>query len=111
VREFLAGRARDYRATFRVEARNPELKDRINCLNAIIANARRERRLKVSPHCKQLIRDLEQVSWKNDANGNPIGDLDRSDRMRTHTSDALGYLIASEFPMRTPVGECSDPLF
>ena len=80
-------------------------------MNAIISNARRERRLKVSPHCKQLARDLEQVSWKNDANGNPIGDLDRSDRIRTHTSDALGYLIASEFPMRSPVGERSEPLF
>jgi hypothetical protein len=111
VREFLAGRARDYNATFHVGDRNPEVKDRINCVNAIIANARQERRLKVSPQCKQLIRDLEQVSWKNDANGNPIGDLDRSDRLRTHTSDAVGYLIASEFPMRSPVGERSDPLF
>jgi hypothetical protein len=111
VREFLASRARDYNTTFHVDSRNPELKDRVNCVNAMIANARRERRLKVAPQCKQLIRDLEQVSWKNDANGNPIGDLDRSDRLRTHTSDALGYLIASEFPMRSPVGERSHPLF
>jgi hypothetical protein len=80
-------------------------------VNARIANARRERRLKVAPHCKRLIRDLEQVSWKQDANGNPIGDLDRSDHMRTHTSDALEYLIASEFLMRSPVGESSNPLF
>jgi len=87
-----------------VHRQNPELKDRVNCVNAIISNARRERRLKVSPHCKQLARDLEQVSWKNDANGNPIGDLDRSDRIRTHTS-------ASEFPMRSPVGEPSERLF
>jgi hypothetical protein len=105
VREFFTRRASDYNATFNVSRRNPEVKDRVNCVNAIISNARRERRLIVSPNCKQLIRDLEQVSWKNDANGNPIGDLDRSDRMRTHSSDALGYLIASEFPMRSPVGE------
>ena len=35
----------------------------------------------------------------------------RSDRLRKRTSDALGHLIASEFPMRSPVGERSDPLF
>jgi Terminase large subunit, T4likevirus-type, N-terminal len=104
VRDFFASQAADYKAVFKVTSSNPELKDRINCVNAILSNAKRERRLTVSPNCKQLIRDLEQVCWKNDANGNPVGDLDRSDRMRTHTSDALGYLVASEFPMRSKVG-------
>jgi hypothetical protein len=37
-------------------------------------------------------------------NGISIGDLDRSDRMRTHLSDALGYLIAWDFPMRARIG-------
>jgi Terminase large subunit, T4likevirus-type, N-terminal len=105
VRDFFTRHPGDYHAVFKVRSRNPELKDRINCVNAIISNANRERRLTVSPKCKQLIRDLQQVSWKSDANGNPIGDLDRSDRMRTHTSDALGYLTADEFPMRARVGE------
>jgi hypothetical protein len=105
VREFFRSHPREYKASFKVTSRNPEVKDRINCVNAVISNAHRERRLTVSPKCQQLIRDLEQVSWKNDANGNPIGDLDRSERLRTHTSDALGYLIASEFPMRSKVGE------
>jgi hypothetical protein len=104
VRDFFGSAAGDYEAIFNVRSSNPELKDRINCVNAILLNANRERRLTVCPNCKQLIRDLEQVSWKNDANGNPIGDLDRSDRMRTHTSDALGDLIAREFPMRSKVG-------
>lgn len=104
VRDFFAGHGREYKATFRVPSRNPEVKDRINCVNAIISNAGGQRRLAVSPHCKQLIRDLEQVSWKTDANGNSIGDLDRSDRMRTHLSDALGYLIAWDFPMQARIG-------
>jgi hypothetical protein len=104
VRDFLAGNAREYKATFRIPTRNPEVKDRINCVNAIISNASGQRRLTVSPKCKQLIRDLQQVSWKTDANGNSIGDLDRSDRMRTHLSDALGYLMAWEFPMRAKIG-------
>ena len=64
----------------------------------------RERRLLIDPRCKQLIRDLEQVSWKTDANGNPLIELDKSDPMRTHASDALGYYIAHAFPMQPPVG-------
>jgi hypothetical protein len=104
VRDFFAGNSREYKATFRIPSRNPEVKDRINCVNAIISNAAGQRRLAVSPKCKQLIRDLEQVTWKTDASGNSIGDLDRSDRMRTHLSDALGYLIAWDFPMQASIG-------
>ena len=104
VRDFFAGNGREYKATFRIPSRNPEVKDRINCVNAIISNAGGQRRLAVSPKCKQLIRDLEQVSWKTDANGISIGDLDRSDRLRTHLSDALGYLIVWDFPMRAKIG-------
>ena len=47
---------------------------------------------------------MEQVAWKTDANGNPLVELDKSDPMRTHTSDALGYYIASAFPMQAKVG-------
>jgi phage terminase large subunit len=60
--------------------------------------------LLIDPRCRQLIRDVEQVAWKTDANGNPLVELDKSDRMRTHTSDALGYYIASAFPMQAKVG-------
>jgi hypothetical protein len=42
---------------------------------------------------------------ETDANGNPLLELDKSDPMRTHTSDALGYYIAHEFPMMGRVGE------
>jgi phage terminase large subunit len=80
------------------------VKDRINCVNARLCNSLRERRLLIDPRCRQLIRDLEQVSWKTDANGNPLVELDKSDPMRTHTSDALGYYVASEFPMQARIG-------
>jgi hypothetical protein len=46
-----------------------------------------------------LIRDLEQVRWKADANGNTLRELDKSDPARTHVSDALGYYVAHDFPM------------
>jgi hypothetical protein len=104
VREFFARSAGEYTAKFQVPSQNPEIKDRVNCVNAVICNAHGQRRLRVAPRCKQLIRDLEQVVWRTDSNGNAVVDLDRSDPMRTHTSDALGYLIAREFSMRPKAG-------
>jgi hypothetical protein len=58
----------------------------------------------LDPGCKQLIQDLERVHWKNDPNGNLLGDIDKSDPARSHASDALGYMIAKEFPMRASGG-------
>jgi len=99
VKEFFARRSSDFDVTFHVPSGNPEIKDRINSVNALISNAQRQRRLSVSPRCKLLIRDLEQVTRKLDAHGNATGSLDNSDPMRTHASDALGYLITREFRM------------
>lgn len=62
--------------------RNPFVTDRVNNINRLL----RDRRIVIHPRCKKLINDLEKVSWKND-------DLDqKTDRMLTHISDALGYL-------------------
>jgi hypothetical protein len=45
--------------------------------------------LQVDPQCKELIKDLEQVCFKADT---MQIDKDR-DRLRTHLSDALGYVL------------------
>ncbi len=78
-------------------------------MNAMLHNYAGERRLLIDPKCKQLIQDLEQVAWKADPHGNSLSDLDKSDPMRTHVSDAVGYFIAREFPMRGRHGERSGP--
>ena len=86
---------------------NPLVKDGINCGNARRRNQAGERRLAVDPRCKQLIRDFEQVSWKKDLSGNCFAELDKSDRLRTHVSDALGSMVAKVFPMPGQGGERS----
>jgi hypothetical protein len=107
VNEFF-GRHRDrYNVTFDVPSSNPPVKDRINCVNARLRNHAGQHRLMVHEHCKHLIRDFEQVCWKTDPHGNSLAELDKSDPMRTHVSDAVGYLIAREFPMRRQSGERS----
>ena len=47
-----------------------------------------------------MIKDFEQVSWKTDPHGNSLAELDKSNFMRTHVSDAIGYYVAREFPVR-----------
>jgi hypothetical protein len=101
VREFFGRYPDRYRATFRVPSTNPPVRDRVNCVNAVLRNQAGQRRLLVDPHCKQLILDFERVRWKVDPNGNSLSDLDKSDPQRSHLSDAVGYMIAREFSMRS----------
>jgi phage terminase large subunit len=84
------------------------VRDRVNCVNAKLCNQAGTRRLLIDARCKQLIQDLERVHWKTDSNGNPLNEIDKSDPARTHTSDALGYMIASQFSMRAPGGYRSE---
>jgi hypothetical protein len=109
VKDFFGRYPDRYRASYRVPSSNPPVKDRINCVNALLRNHAGQHRLLVDPRCKQLIKDFEQVCWKADPNGNSLAELDKSNAMRTHASDAAGYLIAREFPMRATVGERSGP--
>jgi hypothetical protein len=44
------------------------------------------------------------VCWKSDPHGNTLADLDKSDSKRTHVSDAVGYYVSREFPMRSVRG-------
>src|ERR1700674_320601 len=94
-----------YPVEYRVDSSNPPVKDRINCVNAMLCNQAGERRLLVHPDCQELILDLERGRWKWDASGNLLPDIDKSDPARSHASDALGYMIARDFGMRGKVGE------
>jgi len=72
-----------------VNTRNPFVTDRVNNVNRLL----RDGRIVIDPKCKKLINDLEKVTWKND-------DLDqKTDKMLTHISDALGYLCHAIDPL------------
>jgi len=47
------------------------------------------------------------VVWKTDPHGNSLGEVDKSNKHRTHLSDALGYMIHFEHPMLPKSGERS----
>jgi hypothetical protein len=90
---------------------NPGVRDRLNIVNSRLRSAAGETRLFIDPKCKELILDLERICWRADAFGQPTTELDKSDRMRTHTSDALGYYLAQAFPTWSKIGERHERLF
>jgi hypothetical protein len=83
------------------------VRDRINCVNSRLRNNLDDARLFIDPRCRELVKDLEQVAWATDSTGAVTSDVDKSDRARTHTSDALGYYIAHAFPLKPLIGHQS----
>lgn len=104
IRDFF--RQRSTSVSYRVPTANPAVKERIGAVNAKLRNARGDIELLISPRCSELIADLEQVSYLENSM-----QIDKNkDRRRTHTSDALGYLVHEEF-RGAPVGERRERLF
>jgi len=88
-----------HQAGFRVTApkRHPAVADRINEVQALLQNASGERRLFVHPRCKELIKGLDGMTYKQ---GQSVPDKSLG---LDHITDALGYLVHSEFPINKPV--------
>lgn len=70
--------------------RNPFRMDRYNAVN----NAFEKGKITVDPKCKYLIKDLEQLSYKEGTN-----QPDTKDPLMEHISTALGYLVHKEMPI------------
>jgi hypothetical protein len=100
VRDFFARTG--YRsAEYRVPKANPAVRDRIQLMNSKLRNAAGQIGMRISPRCKELIKDLEQVTYKA---GSTVIDKER-DLKRTHLSDALGYLLWQECRAQVRYGE------
>src|SRR5216684_667016 len=110
VREFFRRYPDRFSAQFRVPSAAGPVKDRVNCVNAQLLNYAGKRRLFLNTTCGELAKDFEQIVWKADPSGRALVELDKSDLMRSHVSDALGYMIVREFPMRQKIGERSGPV-
>lgn len=85
---------------------NPLVSDRINAVNHAHKDENGTIRVEIDPSCVELIADLEQVL--RDARGGIKKVSDRKNLYfkRTHSSDALGYWINREEPVRNrPIGQ------
>lgn len=95
------------RAQLKVPPSNPAVRERIQLVNSKLLSESGESHLLVSPRCKELITDFEEVTYIPDS---VIIDKDKDPR-RTHLSDALGYLVWQEFREKPSVGGQSKRLF
>lgn len=100
VRDFF--RRTGYRnLRYKLARANPPVRERTALVNARLRTASGEKRLLVDPRCTELIKDLEQVTYKPDS-----VQLDKDkDPRRTHLSDALGYLVWQEYRPQAAMGE------
>lgn len=99
---------KNYRgAEFRIPKSNPAVRDRVILMNGKLGAADGTKLLKVDPRCVELIKDLEQVVYKE---GSQLIDKGK-DPKRTHLSDALGYLVWQQCGDRGVVGEKGYRLF
>jgi phage terminase large subunit len=105
IREFFRSNG-NASVQYKVPRANPPIRDRVSLMNAKLRPASGEIQLFVDRRCKELIKDLEQVAYKEDSN---LIDKER-DRARTHLSDALGYLIWQECSPSQKIGERSQRL-
>ncbi len=85
--------------SFRVAKAAPMVKDRVLAMNAKLKAGDGEIRQFVHPDCVELIKDLEWVKWLTSGSGSA---LDKKDSDRTHASDAAGYMVMFEYPIRRP---------
>ena len=105
IREFFRASGRR-QVEFRVPKANPQVRDRVNLMNAKLKAASGEIHMLIDRRCKELIKDFEQVAYKEDSN-----QVDKEkDRKRTHLSDALGYLVWQECQGMRKVGERGERL-
>jgi len=82
---------------FQVKAprRAPLIVDRVNLVNRLLCNAEGIRRLYINSKCNKLIESLSTLGYKEGTSQpDKTSGLD-------HMSDAIGYLVCSEFPMRS----------
>lgn len=83
-------------------AKNPFVKDRVNCVNGLLRPMgadliRKAPRLLINPgHTEALIESLEKQTWKKDSNPAVPDKMNGFD----HLNDALGYMCWRLFPLR-----------
>jgi hypothetical protein len=96
--------------SIRASKKNPGQRDRVTTMNNAFLNAAGERRVFIAPHCVELRKDFLQMRWHRDVAGNATSDLDDSNPLRGHITDALGYLVWSELKMQSTGGFKSERL-
>jgi hypothetical protein len=105
IREYFAAQS-NLEVRFKIARANPSVRERINLTNSKLCSASGDVGTVIHPKCRELIQDFEQVCFREDT-----AEIDKDrDRLRTHLSDALGYLLWQECRPGARIGEQRNPL-
>lgn len=74
--------------------KHPAIADRVNSVNRMLKDAAGTTRLRVNPGCTNVVESLEQTLYKPGSR-----DVDKTASME-HITDALGYAVEIEFPIK-----------
>lgn len=94
IRQELGGYYHSFRED--VPSHNPPVTARVEAVNARLKDAKGQVRYWIHPRCERTANDRAQVSYKPG-----VREIDKSNKHRTHFSDASDYRIASLFPIQT----------
>ena len=88
-------------AGFDVKARTSHtaIRDRVNSVNALLKNARGDRKLFIDPKCKNTIDSLQRLTYKEGTN-----QVDKDNGL-DHFFDSVGYLVDYLYPIKRDVDE------
>lgn len=93
----------------KVPLANPPVVDRINAVNVALQNEQGLVSLYIDPDtCPELIKDLDQVVYDKRNKLKKVTNRNDPYFWRTHMSDAMGYWIAYEAPVRVSLDNGSD---
>lgn len=106
--QLIANEMRSYGMPVRIKVpeSNPLVNDRVNAVNSAFRDEFGTPRIEIDPSCTELIDDFEQVLRDNRQGIKKTHNRRDPYVRRTHSSDAFGYWIAYERPVRlTPTPE------
>lgn len=101
--QIVANHMRTYGAPTRLKVpeANPQVPNRINAVNVALRNEEGASNVEIDPSCKELIDDLEQVLRDNRGGIKKTTDRKNPYFRRTHASDAFGYWVNYDAPVRS----------
>jgi PBSX family phage terminase large subunit len=94
-----------FKTEFKIKPFNPPIKNRIAAWNAKICNAKGDAGIFISPKCKQLIYNIENLKYKE---GSSLLDLPSHSQIKSnrklkflgHPFDAASYIVEYYWPVR-----------
>jgi hypothetical protein len=94
---------------FKIPTHNPREKDRVNAVNSRFKSALGIKRMAIDPHrCPHLVEDFESTVVVEGGSG----EIDKNkDPERSHMTDAVGYYINREFPIKREYAKVPDREF